>query len=628
MPHVRSATLAYPPPERLAIEHSQANPLRLSLAWDADSEMPSSLTLRAEIHPSRSVANTAVPLAAVTLAVTSADVQPWTLEFSSQQTNLDLLGKDRRDFVLTITGIESSTRLYTLADADLTLLRHPCSQLVPAAVSPLLYATTDDLDALDARVTDLEENGGGGGATNLTRTLAPTSVTIVSDTGTDAVIPAADGTNAGVFPAALHTKLTDLPTAAALTTSLNGKSNTGHGHGAGEITGLGALATRGTVAATHIDDLAVVTAKLADAAVATAKIADAAVATAKIADAAVATAKIADAAVTTAKINNAAVTNAKLANANAATIKSNLGGSSATPQDNSVEDVAAALPVFGSAQRGLVPAFGAGTNGRFVTPVGWGNTLAFGTLTAADPIVITQTWNNGAIVFAGLEMTITQTAANASSYFLRFRGGAAGATDRYTLLIDGTTTQAGGANWIGGACGLSSGAGFFLNDSAARIQLGSSAGSPNIHRDSDGGCGLRNGISQQVFRVYDTFGSATDYHRTAYATARASLASLSGSSVTAAALIPAGAIVVGVTAKVLTAITGATSWQLGTAADPDRFAASGGIALGSTTDSRNWTSGAMECFLTATDIILTANGANFTAGSVYIAVHYIRGESD
>jgi hypothetical protein len=241
--------------------------------------MPSSLTLRAEIHPSRSVSNTAVPLAAVTLAVTSADVQPWFLEFSSQQTNLDLLGKDRRDFVLTLTGIESSTRLYTLADADLTILRHPCSQLVPVAVSPLLYATTEDLDDIDARLTVVEENGGGGGggggATNLTTTVSPTQVVIVSDTGTAATIPAADVTNAGVMLPAQVTKLAGVASGATanssdatllargnhtgtqaistivnLQTSLDNKAPTSHTHSIADVTGL-QTALDGKAASSH-----------------------------------------------------------------------------------------------------------------------------------------------------------------------------------------------------------------------------------------------------------------------------------------------------------------------------------------------------------------------------------------
>jgi hypothetical protein len=138
----------------------------------------------------------------------------------------------------------------------------------------------------------------------------------------------------------------------------------------------------------------------------------------------------------------------------------------------------------------------------------------------------------------------------------------------------------------------------------------------------------RSGTNAQVFRVYDTFASATDYQRVSIATARAVLSGLSGASVTATSLIPAGAVVVGVTAKVLTAVTGATSWQLGTAADPDRFAAAGGIALGSTTQNSDWTAGGIECFPAATNLILTANGSNFTAGSIQISVQYLRGEAD
>lgn len=106
---------------------------------------------------------------------------------------------------------------------------------------------------------DLAGGGGGNGGTsvtNLTATVSPTSVVVVSDTGTDATIPLADSTNAGVmtpeavvqlaglgsaaeadvadFATANHThallmttdertKLTALPAAADLSTSLAGK---------------------------------------------------------------------------------------------------------------------------------------------------------------------------------------------------------------------------------------------------------------------------------------------------------------------------------------------------------------------------------------------------------------------
>jgi hypothetical protein len=163
MSHTRSASLSFPPPNVLQIEHSQANPLKLSLAWDPEFPMPASMTLRLEIHESRTVSDSAVPLAAISLSVTDADDQPWEPTFTSQQTNLDLGGNDRKKFFLTISGIVSPTEFYSLAAADLVLLRHPCSQIVPPAVSPLLYATTEDLDDIDARLTVVEETGGGGG---------------------------------------------------------------------------------------------------------------------------------------------------------------------------------------------------------------------------------------------------------------------------------------------------------------------------------------------------------------------------------------------------------------------------------------------------------------------------------
>jgi 2-keto-3-deoxy-galactonokinase len=49
--------------------------------------------------------------------------------------------------------------------------------------------------------------GGGDGVANLAYTASPTQGTITSDTGTDATIPAADGTNAGLFLPAEKTKL-------------------------------------------------------------------------------------------------------------------------------------------------------------------------------------------------------------------------------------------------------------------------------------------------------------------------------------------------------------------------------------------------------------------------------------
>jgi len=71
---------------------------------------------------------------------------------------------------------------------------------------------------------------GGGGATNLTFSRTATSVTVVSDTGTDATLPAATTTQAGVLTATDKTKLDSL-------------SNYTHPNHTGDVTSTGDGAT-------------------------------------------------------------------------------------------------------------------------------------------------------------------------------------------------------------------------------------------------------------------------------------------------------------------------------------------------------------------------------------------------
>jgi hypothetical protein len=142
----------------------------------------------------------------------------------------------------------------------------------------------------------------------------------------------------------------------------------------------------------------------------------------------------------------------------------------------------------------------------------------------------------------------------------------------------------------------------------------------------------RNGTNAQKTNIYDTFTSSTDYHRVTIATARATLTNVSGASVTATGLIPAGAVVMGVTSKVTTALgtaNGTTGYKIGTGADDDRWGAITGTAAGTTSDNRNWTAGTIECFPSATDVIVTATGGNFNAtGVIYLSVQYMAGEAD
>jgi hypothetical protein len=154
----------------------------------------------------------------------------------------------------------------------------------------------------------------------------------------------------------------------------------------------------------------------------------------------------------------------------------------------------------------------------------------------------------------------------------------------------------------------------------------------SLNRDAAGTLAQRNSTNAQTFRVYDTYTSATNYHRVAIATARATLTDVSGASVTATTLIPAGAVVMGVTSKVTTALgttNSTTGYKIGTAGDDDRWGDITGTAAGTTSDNRDWTAGTIECFPAATDIIVTATGGNFDAtGVIYLSVQYMTGQAD
>ena len=65
-----------------------------------------------------------------------------------------------------------------------------------------------------ASLTYFNPAGGGGGATNLAYTASPTNGVVTSDTGTDATVSLADGTNAGLMAPAQHTKLAGIETGA------------------------------------------------------------------------------------------------------------------------------------------------------------------------------------------------------------------------------------------------------------------------------------------------------------------------------------------------------------------------------------------------------------------------------
>jgi len=94
---------------------------------------------------------------------------------------------------------------------------------------------------------------------------------------------------------------------------------------------------------------------------------------------------------------------------------------------------------------------------------------------------------------------------------------------------------------------------------------------------------------------------------------------MSGASVTALAQIPAYSIVFAVGARVITTITGATSYEVGVSGNLSQFGSGLSLAAGST----NYGLIGPTAFYSATSLILTAAGSNFTAGSVRLSIHYM-----
>ncbi|MFG1432857.1 DUF2793 domain-containing protein [Xanthobacter sp. V2C-8] len=94
---------------------------------------------------------------------------------------------------------------------------------------------------------------------------------------------------------------------------------------------------------------------------------------------------------------------------------------------------------------------------------------------------------------------------------------------------------------------------------------------------------------------------------------------LSGGVVETTIAIPARAIVLGVSTRTLSAVTGAVSYDCGIAGEAGKFGALLGAALGSSN------SGVIgpTAFYAATPVRLTANGGAFTGGRVRVSIHLL-----
>jgi len=101
-------------------------------------------------------------------------------------------------------------------------------------------------------------------------------------------------------------------------------------------------------------------------------------------------------------------------------------------------------------------------------------------------------------------------------------------------------------------------------------------------------------------------------------------AALSGATTNLTALIPAGAMVLGVLVRVLTTITGATSFTIGDGTTANKWGNNIALPAGTATTGADFlAAGVVKIYTAATDVVLTAVTSNFTGGVVKGVCYYI-----
>jgi hypothetical protein len=281
---------------------------------------------------------------------------------------------------------------------------------------------------------------------------------------------------------------------------------------------------------------------------------------------------------------------------------------------------------------GTTPAAISGTTGTFTTLTatpssGSALTLTGGTVTASAPLIdASQTWNASGTTFTGVRFNVTNTQSAAASTLFDFQ--LAGSS---RLRIE----RGGAVLCWGTSFGIRISE-FTIAGAGGGMNITSGSGSTGFNLDSGTiatlGCSLfdqKNGTTAQEYRLAGTHTSSTNYQRMTIKSVKQTLSALSGASATTTGtFIPDGAVVVGVTTRVGTLLTGATGYTIGDGTDADRWGDITGTAVGTTSDNANWTAGTIECFTAGGNVTLTANGSNFTAGAIEICVFYLAGQAD
>jgi hypothetical protein len=190
-------------------------------------------------------------------------------------------------------------------------------------------------------------------------------------------------------------------------------------------------------------------------------------------------------------------------------------------------------------------ALGVGTTDA---PTFAGATFAAGTITTSQPLTLTQTWNNAATTFTGLQVNVTDTASNAASLLMdlqadglsKFRVKTQPATGPNS---DGFLWEAitnGGVFSINGSgntinlgqsanhdISLANGqAAVFRSGAGGGLRIGSAALSPRLYADSDNTLAQRNGVNAQESRIYGTYADGSNYRRLALKMSSAGVAQI------------------------------------------------------------------------------------------------------
>jgi hypothetical protein len=95
-----------------------------------------------------------------------------------------------------------------------------------------------------------------------------------------------------------------------------------------------------------------------------------------------------------------------------------------------------------------------------------------------------------------------------------------------------------------------------------------------------------------------------------------------GTSSTTAPVIPAQSSVIGVTGRVIAALSGAglTGWRLGVSGSNNRYGQGLGLSLNSYAAGLT---GATQAYYSATPLLITSEGGPFAAGTIRLSVHYL-----